>query len=580
MRVDAAMTVRRYAIPAVVVCACAVIRFALPARSAVITSDVPDKLTVYGGVVIVVPKSIDALEFGNAGRDIVSTREIFLRPGATSEGSYFVAENGMCAEDGKLCATNADCDLVAFPNQTCLNNRQNLMITGDLTVDGAICFQNDCITRWPNEASSLWDPVGTDNVLRPKSIGGARPALRIGDSWGACSNNNSKPCLSNSECLPSPPGTCIFSNGLKNTYALSIYASTQLPALNVRNSTTIGTSNIGSTNVYGAVYVDGTMTRPTGSPPTTYWHGGSPTDTQDGSGIDAAFLDGDTKLPFANINKPGRLQWYNAYKNPVGKTWPGLTVNEGGGGIAPLLCVPYWKADPGSMCLNGANAGKTCSADAECVANESCVNNTCSVTLGPCTGNGDCPGKTSHPADANNHSKCQQSCRGSAQNCEADNIMRCSLDKQVICTIDDDCAGNDSCTLSRSYPPYGTVCTKARHISCTVDADCPPDDNCGPGKLFPASPSPCTNNGCLTFCRTQNKCEYGGTGACSGFAPGIRYNSGQCVTKDSVNYFCHCSLNVRDAVSLPYIRYNAADPYVLCGLPFDVSNQPHPVQNP
>jgi len=68
------------------------LNFLEPATSeaAIVTSSAKQKLTVYNGVGVFVDESNDVMEIGNAGRDIASTGNIYIRPNSTSAGSYFV----------------------------------------------------------------------------------------------------------------------------------------------------------------------------------------------------------------------------------------------------------------------------------------------------------------------------------------------------------------------------------------------------------------------------------------------------------------------------------------------------------
>lgn len=564
-------TFRRYAIPVAVVMVMAAVRFALPARSAVITPSATDKLTVYSGVIMIIPNSTSALELGNAGRDIVSSKELYLRPSSSLQGSKFTLEPAACAIDGKQCGDIGDCDDVIDPKtgskQACLNNLQDLTLTGDLTVQGSICFATgggqECVGSWPDNTSIYW--TLTNDRLSPMvpSGLGIAPTIRIGDSRGYCNGANHIRCYSNDDCGSTPTRICSVSpvSGITGMNALSIYSTTSGAALSVTRGTTIGDvtkdyyRKTGNTVMNGSVYVDGRAVVRDYSLMRSYdiWSAAAPTDTQDGSGIDADTLNGTASLPFTVAGEQNDLRWWQFYQNPTGKTFPGATLAEDGGGIMPLMCL-HIKSSTKKVCVDGADAGKVCNN------NEDCINN----------------------------ATCQELCNPAQGQCSVDNIMYCQgTSPRVVCSTDADCGGTSCIEDTGMLKCAKKAVDENFYRSCLVDADCPVvygGNSCGPGKLYAANPA-CTIEGktCQSYCQDQKKCTGATTGSCSTFGGNINYNTGTCVEKDG-NRFCRCSLNMRDVTSLPYIDMttyvSAFSEGEACSLPFQVSNQPHPAPNP
>ncbi len=588
----------RYALVGIAVGVVALMRGAPAARSAVITSSAADKLTVYSGVLMIIPDATGALELGNTGRDIISTREVFFRPGATLEGSKFYQEPPVCSADGKQCLNDGDCLATIDPKtghqQTCLNNIQNLSLTGNLIVDGQLCFQQgtnamDCLGSWPEDASVYWSPIEANSLHPVAQSNGTHDAIRIGDSWGHCLGDMARRCIVNTDCVT--PQTCsVYTyNGVTGRDTLLIQSNTTTPALSVTHGATFGELDFakqgsltsGATLVFGSVYVDGTVTIMDRLDNITHvWSGATPTDTQDGLGISADTFSGTTKLPFSVAGQLIDLHWWQYYKNPNGKSYPGVSTTETGGGISPMLCA-HVDSQNGYACLNGANAGKQCSSNTDCVANEACTSNVCSITKGPCVTASDCPGNTTHPASVAN-AKCQKLCDAQQGQCTVDNLMYCSGNTALTCTGNADCTGFGSCVENVSKL-HCTFQKDGVYPPCSVDADCNPEyygeDKCIPGQLF-ASPS-CTNASCATLCQGKKKCS-GGAAAdaeCKVFGTDINYNVGTCVN-DHGNQFCRCSLNVREVTSLPYILVKGGLEGEVCSLPFDIANQSHPAVNP
>lgn len=595
MTTDIRTMMWRYAIPVIVVAGCAATRFASPVHSAFITPTAAGKLTVYSGVVMI-PNGMSALELGNDGRDIVATREIYFRPGRTFEGTKFTLENPVCSVDGKACGVTSDCDTVKYPTQICLNNLQDLTITGNLIVNGQLCYTGgglqDCIAAWPNDASTVWAAVGTDNSLHPiQQADGTHDAIRIGDSWGRCSTTTTYRCLSTSDCASLTPSgqTCKTLNysSISNMDTLSINSTTSEPALSVTRGASFGEleyqkqyyKDSGDTKVNGDVYIDGIALLANRYNSTVYkvWSGASPTDTQDGSGIDADTLDGDASLPFT-VASGGMndLKWWQYYRNPDGKTYPGVSLSEVGGGVMSMLCVNIINGNT-ATCLNGAKAGASCTTDNDCVANETCTGTVCSVTGGSCSTDADCPGKTTHPASGN-VSKCQPLCNPVQWQCAVDNITYCSNNPGLVCSGDGDCPGG-TCVEDPTKLYCKNIVGGVKQ-QCNLTSDCPAtyQNACIPGKLV--AMASCTNTSCQTYCRNLTKCAGASSGVCATTGQDIKYNTGFCAS----SAYCRCSLNVRNVTNLPYLDMKSTGATTgngqACSLPFNVVNQPHPEPNP
>ncbi|MBI4092864.1 MAG: hypothetical protein HY420_02985 [Candidatus Kerfeldbacteria bacterium] len=125
------------------VAAIGIFRFSPSAFSKPLTSGASQKLTVYEGVITIdhTPGG-NILELGNAGRDIASTGEIFVRPGNTTAGTKFYA---------------------ASPSEP-----QNLLLTGRLTVNKGLNFNGQYITGWTT-GSSFWLPAA-GNYVEPNPL--------------------------------------------------------------------------------------------------------------------------------------------------------------------------------------------------------------------------------------------------------------------------------------------------------------------------------------------------------------------------------------------------------------------------
>lgn len=574
------------------------LRFAFPAWSASITSSAVDKLTVYSGVVMVIADPASALELGNKGQDITSTREVFFRPGLTTEGTYFATESPVCAVSGTACGSINDCSNITDPNtgkkQACLNNLHDLTLTGDLIINGQLCFEKpalDCAAAWPGDLSANWAAIGSNHVLTPlQHSDGTHDQIRIGDSAGHCTVTGNA-CFRDADCPASTPAqTCnLFAySGLASGSALMIYANTTSPALHVTGFAIFGDPGYyekyyqksGNVQVDGNVYVDYVVTKKDWFGGTwNVWNMATNSDTQDGSGIDADTLNGEVRLPLSYQSELNDLRWLQTFQSSTAS--PGVAVGNNLT-LVPLMCV-HIKSSTGSVCLSGANAGKSCSSNTDCIANETCTGaGYCSVNTSiSCTNDSQCPGKTAHPASGNN-ATCQKLCPTSQGQCAVDNVKRCHNSTATICSTDADCGSNGPCE-DNSTAFHCTNFVNGVQPACTVDSDCDQSGGggnyCIPGRVY-SMPSACSDSSCATYCRAISKCTGANPSmlACASQGQNVNYNSGTCVTKNAQN-FCRCSLNVQNLSSIPYIditqggQSTAGD---ACSAPFGITNATRP----
>lgn len=132
------------------------LRFSAPALSGFISKDAPQKMTVYQGVVMINPGSGSSImEVGNAGRDIVSTGSIYLRPSGTHAASSFIGAQN--------------------------SNVQDLYLSGTLDVANCISIAGGpCNTSWSSGGgSSTWKI--TDDTYFLTTFTSAQ-AVRIGSA--------------------------------------------------------------------------------------------------------------------------------------------------------------------------------------------------------------------------------------------------------------------------------------------------------------------------------------------------------------------------------------------------------------
>ncbi|MBI4092863.1 MAG: hypothetical protein HY420_02980 [Candidatus Kerfeldbacteria bacterium] len=203
-----------------------VFRSTLNVKSASVTG-APEKLKVTAGVLIVNTgaASDSILELGNAGRDIVSTGDIYFRPDNTSAGLRFSG------------------------NTT--DNTQDLLVTGDLSVGRNICLGGVCQSAWPSTID-LWETVTNAGFtyLQPKQDAGINPAIQIGDPVKFCAIDGNEctysgdcrqeNCIANS-CEQSggycedytwcPNLACTGAGGVSGKNALEVYGRTTGSAL-------------------------------------------------------------------------------------------------------------------------------------------------------------------------------------------------------------------------------------------------------------------------------------------------------------------------------------------------------------
>ncbi len=543
-------------------------RFVAPASSASISGST-QKLNVYQGVVTLVngKKSVyNALELGNAGRDIAGTANIYFLPGLTAEGSAFVGKQPKCSIDGSTCGNDNDCSQVPQA-QTCANrNIQDLSLTGDLIVRGQLCFNGyqDCLSAWPTMTSSLW--ALTDTTLSPI----VQSAVRVGDSVGRCKADDS-PCYSDRDCAADPKVCLPGSSGITGKDAVTITASSSSPTINVTKDSAFGDLKegvlplvrTGNVVIAGSVYTtSGTRLIDT-STGSTYlvWDRSAPNDTQDGSGIDADTFDGYAPLPFIHTS-PLDLTWKQYLA--IGAAYipaviPTASTTEG---ILPKLCVHATSPSTNKVCANGPKGGEACVSNNDCPAVDTCNPSTsrCRITGLNCFSDSMCPHTSNglsvvDPGNPlNERTTCVTLCSTSQQFCAVDNIWHCSGHPSLVCVENSDCPDVAS----------GETCGE--------------DPGTSGGTVVPnKNPAPCTQASCDETCRETSKCD-GQTGSsCSSNGTSIRYNRGSCVagTND-----CRCSLNVRNASQLPYLNARGSQGTAvggeICSGPFGTSNDPHP----
>ncbi|MFC1663486.1 hypothetical protein ACFL04_05005 [Patescibacteria group bacterium] len=111
------------------------------------------RFTVYGGAISIEgqPGSNDIFQIGNAGRDIMSTGPIYVRPG-TAIGNY---------DDGGTSPSDAGSYFIS-PG----GNVQDLYLTGDIDLEGQICWNGgaDCYddSNIGGGGGGFWDAVGSN----------------------------------------------------------------------------------------------------------------------------------------------------------------------------------------------------------------------------------------------------------------------------------------------------------------------------------------------------------------------------------------------------------------------------------
>ncbi|MFH0828926.1 MAG: hypothetical protein V1907_01985 [Candidatus Kerfeldbacteria bacterium] len=515
--------------------------------------DTESKLSVYQGVLFIMPVKVitstnpaNALEFGNAGRDIAGTDVINFRPGNTMRGTAFIGDIGHCSVDGLACGSDMDCT----QPQTCVGkNYQNLKLTGDLTIGNQLCFNGyrDCFGTWPSMTSTLWELVGAESsALSPRQEPNTAYAygIRVGDSSG----------------------------GLSGKDAVVVTSSTTEPAVQVTKYSAFGDLNVqgrlttpvsGNVFSFGSVYVRTTpkLYDPVNARTYDIWNVGSPTDTQDGSGIDADTFDSTALyLPFTKWQGMPYYDFFWRKYYTTNAAYPPVTVpsstNEG---ILPMLCVRVYSTS-GKVCVNGPSAGAACQGDDSCAVTQICGSRLyCSInTMRYCTEASQCP-QTANPVPTDRpdqtKTKCQTLCHTEQQTCSVDNIWHCSNATSTVCLEDSDC-------------PFGETCEQ--------------DQNPSGGNLKTFSKD-CEQLNCNAECRGVTKCDgsgkinESGTIDCRDFGTTIRYNKGKC---DTGTHQCLCSLNVRGMAALPFIDANVPQSgYVggeLCSGNFTTASIDHP----
>lgn len=544
------------------------LRASSPAKSASV-SGAAQKLNVYQGVVDIVngKKSVyHALEFGNGGRDIAGTGNIYFQPGLTGEGSAFIGQSPKCSINGANCGKDSDCSQ-SPQAQSCVNgNVQDLSLTGDLIIRGRLCFNGyqDCFGAWPAMSSALWSLTGT--TLSPQT----QSAIRVGESIGRCKTGG-LPCYSDQECTQDPKVCLPGSGGITGVDAVSITSSSELPTINVTKDSVFGDlregvlppTRTGNTVVSGSVYTTAgiRLIDPTSGATYLVWDKSSPTDTQDGSGIDADTFDGAARVPFTHPS-PIDLVWrqyFTTSASYIPAVIPTASTTEG---IFPMLCTTITSFSTNKVCANGPKGGYACSSDNDCPAIDTCNPSTsrCNISSNYCFSDDNCPHTSNGLAvvdlanPLNNRTKCVSLCKSTQRSCTVDNIWHCSNHASTVCVDNSDC------------PDFA------------IGETCGQDASPSGGTVVPnVNPAPCTQASCDQTCRGTNKCD-GQTGAsCAAQGTSVKYNKGSCIggTND-----CLCSLNVRNASTLPYIDVTGAQGNniggELCSGPFGTSNDPHP----
>lgn len=141
-------------------------RLASAVRSAPISLNATQKLTVYRGVATISPLASgdSVMELGSPslppspGMGIVSTGDIFFRPGGSTAGAKFSGVSG--------------------------SNVQDLELTGQVQVLGQICLGGVCLTDWPPAGPGYWQTGTTydgNPFVRPIDLQpGVQPGVQVG----------------------------------------------------------------------------------------------------------------------------------------------------------------------------------------------------------------------------------------------------------------------------------------------------------------------------------------------------------------------------------------------------------------
>jgi len=163
------MNTKRATIVGIVIVIVGITRFALPARSTVLSPGATQRLSVYGGVVTITPGETippdntteRTLELGSTGTDIASNDDIVLQPGNTSTtGTRFIGKGGVL---------------------------QALAISGSLSLETngkEVCIKDVCRSSWSRVAEH-WKPLTLSygawqhTILQPIDI---NEGVRIGTS--------------------------------------------------------------------------------------------------------------------------------------------------------------------------------------------------------------------------------------------------------------------------------------------------------------------------------------------------------------------------------------------------------------
>lgn len=424
-----------------------VARFALPAYSGQVTSTAIQKLTVYSGVLTIQPSTGDRLELGNAGRDIASTGDIFVRPNRSTAGSRFFNEvAGRCSiSTSTSCFADRDCP----SSQFCVGS-QSLELTGDLTVATGknLCFPgNDCRVDWPAASgSALW--AVSASTLSP--VTHTPPYLvHVGDSIGQCSIDGLS-CRSDFECDDQIGfQECIPTGGIAGKHGVAVTSNNSQPTLLAYGTSTFGQRdqnnnalNNGNVYVTGNVIVQnrGLLKKRTTFGDARVWYRDvyyNDAADQRGAGLDADTIDGTAAVNFTSAASKD-LFWLSYYFPSFSPFYPGLYYDvPTGNKVYTVMCV---HTERSRICETGPNAGASCTANGEC-------------------------GLDPYSDPVNQQVSCVKVCSVQQKTCNLDNIYHCRYEKNKVCHANSDCdpaaAPSGGQCFSSTNPGTGskTFCT-------------------------------------------------------------------------------------------------------------------------
>ncbi len=350
------------------------------------------KIGVYQGVITIIPGGAtdSVMEFGNAGREIASTGDIFLRPGAM-QPTYTSPSD-------------------TFPNNIAYIYKDSGSGKANFSIpSGQICLGtlSNCRSAWSAGGASdpNWQVAGSPSNLQPTD---GNNGIRIGTFTNP---------------IPSSSGQ-----------AGEIYANYAGSAVQVTKRITTGYDPGSGNYVGGSTLVNGNYQV---RYPTLYSYGYTyavvPWNAENDNygGVDADTFDGTTNLPFTKAS--------HAAGNYHDLFWKDIETNTGSN--LEYLCL---HTPDNQLCVGGSNAGGTCS--------QLCVGG--SNAGGTCSSAGDCPGGTCSSAGDCPGGTCSQLCSAQAQICAKDpepgvdvGQGHCANNNSTSCTYNDDCGppGTDFC---------------------------------------------------------------------------------------------------------------------------------------